>query len=106
MGASYRSNLPRLAKAAHAKALAAVHKAAFDIQANAQSYAPVDTGALRASVGVDTSTGALSAIVSVGVDYGEYVEFGTSRAGAQPFLIPAVEDVRPAFEAAMRQVGQ
>jgi HK97 gp10 family phage protein len=37
----------------------------------------------------------LEAIVAVGAHYGIYVELGTDRMGAQPYLLPAVEAVRP-----------
>jgi HK97 gp10 family phage protein len=98
-----------------------VRKSAFDIQAAAQSLAPVDTGNMKSSIytktidgdqypgggstslvdnqvpGVDETT----AYVAVGASYGIYVEMGTTRMPAHPYLAPAVEQVRPGFEAAM-----
>jgi HK97 gp10 family phage protein len=98
-----------------------VRKSAFDIQASAQSLAPVDTGNMKSSIytktidgdqypgggstdlvdnqvpGVDETT----AYVAVGASYGIYVEMGTTRMPAHPYLAPAVEQVRPGFEAAM-----
>jgi len=35
------------------------------------------------------------AVVSAGVPYAPYVEFGTQRVAAQPFLTPAMEEARP-----------
>lgn len=75
---------------------AAVRKAAFDIEAQAKVSAPVDTGALKASIQA-TTTGELDAEVAVGVEYGVYVELGTVKAGAQPYLGPAVDLVGPVF---------
>lgn len=49
----------------------------------------VDTGALRASIRVEM-TDALTAVVSDGVNYGIHLEFGTSRMGARPFMVPAL----------------
>jgi HK97 gp10 family phage protein len=46
--------------------------------------APVDTGALRASI-QPTDDG-----VAVGVRYAAYVEYGTSRTGPQPYAVPAI----------------
>jgi len=117
------------------KAGQVVRKAAFDIQADAQTMAPVDTGALRNSIytvtdrGSDYSTALsqamsanpdaailpaispeeasvddLTAIVAVGAEYGIYVEMGTSRQAAQPYLGPAAEGQRQAFEQAMQKV--
>ena len=41
-------------------------------------------------------------VVADGVEYGLYQELGTSRMGAQPFMVPAVEAVRPGFIKAMK----
>lgn len=50
---------------------------------------------------------ALEAKVAVCVEYGVYVEMGTSRMAARPFLHPAVEDVKPkADEIAAREVQE
>ena len=44
-------------------------------------------------------------ILHDGVEYGVYQEFGTSRGvPAHPFMTPAVEAVRPAFERGWKQV--
>jgi len=43
-------------------------------------------------------------IVADGVNYGIYQELGTSKMGAQPFMSPAVEDVRGGFMQAAAQV--
>lgn len=41
-------------------------------------------------------------IVADGVEYGLYQETGTSRMAAQPFMVPAVEKVRPGFVEAFK----
>lgn len=43
---------------------------------------------------VEPTTSDLEALVVVGVTYGEYLELGTSRMAAQPFMTPAAEAVR------------
>jgi HK97 gp10 family phage protein len=55
---------------------------------------PVLTGALRASINHVHS--GLTSIVSVGLYYAEYQEFGTSHNAAHPFMRPAAEKVRSA----------
>ena len=82
-----------------------VRKTAHDVQADAQSRAPVDTGALRSSIGV-TSRGALSATVSPSVNYSHYVEFGTSRMAPQPYLLPALDAKTGPFVTAMERVAE
>ena len=41
-------------------------------------------------------------IVADGVEYGLYQEMGTERMGAHPFMVPAVEQVRPGFAQAFK----
>lgn len=52
-----------------------------------------DTGRLVQSVQVDTRPDAI--IVGSTLSYAGYLEFGTRRMGARPWLVPAVERVRP-----------
>lgn len=72
----------------------AVERALTRIGLQAETYAkrecPVDTGNLRNSItnAVDDK----SAYVGTNVEYAPYVELGTSRAKAQPFLKPAATE--------------
>jgi HK97 gp10 family phage protein len=79
---------------------AAVAKAAHDIEAQAKSRAPVDTGALRNSIAARQEA-ALAWIVAVGVEYGIYPEFGTYKMGARPYLLPAFNTVAPSLTKAL-----
>jgi len=108
-----------------------VRKAALDAQAAAQQSAPVDTGALRASIYTVTPgasgygqsvaavsaqvkqppseqfpeyqvSGAFRAAVVAGIGYGYLIEFGTTRSAAQPFLTPAIEAQQEPFIQALR----
>lgn len=106
-----------------------VRKTAFDLQATAISFAPVDTGFLKNSIyvvtqdhsdygsggflgkgdaelldEVDTPDDAYSANVAVGANYGIYVEMGTRYQPAQPYFFPAVEFARGEFEDAMAAI--
>lgn len=55
---------------------------------SARGMCPVDTGRLQGSISASSSGD--SAEVSVGADYGIYVELGTYKMAAQPFLVPAL----------------
>lgn len=79
-------------------------EAANRIQRRAKEFVPVDTGRLRDSIRV-TQTGKASFNVGPGdeVEYAEYVEFGTSRSPAQPYMRPALEAERREFPAAVRR---
>jgi HK97 gp10 family phage protein len=55
-------------------------------------------GTLRSSVTSESQmTGDMQFTVSDGVDYGLWVEMGTSRMAARPFMLPAVEKWRQQF---------
>lgn len=84
-----------------------VRKTALDVLADAQGFCPVDTGYLRSSLSVgaegntfEVEDDGLTIIVGTSVEYAPFVEFGSRKSQAQPFLSPAVEAERPAFEAA------
>lgn len=95
------NQFPSILAGLEAKADAIVTKAAMDVEAGAKTRAPVDTGTLRASIQA-TRVGVAHWRVVVGADYGLYVEYGTYRMAARPFLRPALDTVRPVFLAAMK----
>ena len=74
-----------------------VNKSALNIQREAKKRCPVDTGALRNSITVDFY-GIMSAEIGPHMPYAPYVEYGTRKMRAQPFLFPAFEEERPKFE--------
>lgn len=95
----------------------AVETAAFAVEAQAKQRAPVDTGALRASIYVSmrgrsrgperysdvvynelpVPESATVAHVGPSVEYGAGVELGTSRRAGTPYLQPAVRGVERDF---------
>ena len=101
-----------------------VRKTAFDIQAHAQENARVKYGNMRASIyvvtdkentypgtadrdllpSIDQAEDDQTAYTAVGASYGIYLEMGTSRMPAYPYLGPAAETVRPSFDAAMGKI--
>lgn len=80
-----------------------VRKTAADIAADAKNIAPVDTGNLKGSIGV-SKVGQLESEVGPTANYGIYLELGTSRMPAQPFMGPATDRRVPAFVQAMEQI--
>lgn len=64
--------------------LASVQAGAGVIQQAAQGYCPVDTGALRDSITIETSEGESTASARVGphMPYADFVEYGTGVRGA------------------------
>jgi HK97 gp10 family phage protein len=93
-------NLPRnLRRAGHDL----VFKTAAAIEGQAKIICPHDTGYLRDSI-IVTEKGEMSAVVGPHTDYEIYVEFGTYKMAARPYLTPAAEGARPAWEAGLREL--
>lgn len=66
---------------------------AFQVEGEAKTRAPVDTGALKNSINTKKMSDNLYRVQD-GVEYGLFQELGTSRMAAHPFMKPAVEAVR------------
>lgn len=98
-----QADLGRLSARAIPVASAAVAKTALDIEATAKMYAPVDTGALMGSISSDVN--ALSAEIGPTVEYGAYVEEGTSRMAPQPYMGPAADQHIPDLERAFDAIA-
>lgn len=85
-----KNRLPEIqAKLASPELQAVLHAATEPIAEAARSRAPVATGRLRESIEVSNEPEG-----SVGVKmawYGRFVEHGTVKAPAHPFLVPAAE---------------
>lgn len=58
-----------------------IKESAYQIEAQAKMLAPVDTAYMRNSI--TTKIAQMQATISVGAEYGQFVEFGTSK---QPAL--------------------
>lgn len=117
------NHIPEILRRAPERADALVRAIAFAIEAEAKRGAPVDTGFLKSSIYTDTSRssgydaavreaqGRLfgeehrevfpplprpkrgEALVAVAAEYGIYLEFGTTRMAARPYLRPAIDRV-------------
>lgn len=92
------------------RAAQVIRKTAKDIERDAKIMAPVDTGNLRNSISTETAGdgrhGTMTATVGPTAHYGIYLELGTSRMGAQPYLFPAADRHEPGFLAAMAQAAE
>lgn len=97
---SIRNNrIPEVAAKFPAAVSFAVKKAAFDIEAEAKRMAPVDTGRLSGSISANVKR--FSATIAPHTEYDAYVELGTWKMSAQPYMRPAADKVEPEFTAAM-----
>lgn len=83
---------------------AQVGESALKIQEGAKERAPVDTGALRNSITVDFYERGLAAQIGPHMPYAPYVEYGTRKMAARPYLGPAFAAERPNFERGIKKV--
>ena len=89
------ARLRRLCRELPGAAEAAAMAAAEQARALAMAAAPVDPGRLRGSIVVKKMENGAAAAAEC--PYAAAVEFGSSRACAQPFMSPAAEGAREAF---------
>jgi len=77
-----------------------IEKACLMVESDDKRICPVDTGRLRASLTHEIETAVNEVVGRVGtdVDYSIFVEYGTSRQSAQPYLRPALKKNIPAIK--------
>ena len=106
------NHIPQVMAAVHTGMVKAVAETTHAVRDEAKQHAAVDTGYMRdhvyavTSEGSDYQGGALSlpeapkpssdleGVAASGASYSLFVELGTSRMAAQPFMTPAAESVR------------
>jgi len=76
-----------------------LNRAGFEAEGLAKQAAPVDTGYLRGSL--RTERGNLEVTIGTPAKYAPYVELGTRRMRAQPYLGPAVQKAVASLTAAL-----
>lgn len=99
------NRLPQIAERLPEAVGAIVRKAAFDVEANAKAVVPVDTGKLKNSISCEFPS-QTKAIIAPHTDYAIFVEYGTRRQRAKPYMRPAAEKVRPVFLEACRRLEE
>jgi HK97 gp10 family phage protein len=105
---TYRTEIPQAVQEMDRTADRLVRKFAFDILGKAQRRAPYRTGNLRTSGTVHT-VGMMSAEITFTANYAAFVELGTRKMAARPFLGPAFTETVPAimdaFKMAVKVLG-
>ena len=89
------NRLPAIAEALQAHANAAAMKTGEDVAGMARALAPVHTGRLRDSITVGSESD--GATVYTDTPYAPYLEMGTYKMAARPFMTPAAEGERSNF---------
>lgn len=85
-----------------AEVIRVVNATAQRIRSSALLRSPVDTGRLRSSIAVQKFQGGMASVIGSNVEYAAFVEFGTKRNRAQPYLVPSLKEHTPRFIADLR----
>lgn len=107
-GNDVKAALSRLTGRMNTTLAEAVQAEAEAVADDERSSVPVRTGELRSGIQV-RSTGALSAEVGIfdeALIYAIWIEWGRSRASAQPFATPAAEQSRQRWPSRAAQAGK
>lgn len=78
---------------------------AYKIEADAKMLVPVDTGYLRNSIKTTIEGDGLSAQVGTATEYALFVEFGSSKQPAKPYLSPAFVKHKQKFNDKMNDIA-
>lgn len=87
-----RDNTAQAAAGIDSAVAAALEEIGLLAEGYAEKKCPVDTGNLRGSITHEVDAGGGAVYIGTNVEYAPYVELGTSRQGAQPFLRPAASE--------------
>lgn len=102
----YTSRIPTVMTLLEARLEAVAEKAADEVVAEAQRRVPYKSGNLHDAIHKEAGPLPGEYVVLAGdseVFYGHLVEHGTVKTGAQPFLIPAAEDVKDNIDSISRE---
>lgn len=83
--------------------LAALEAVGLTAEGYAKLLCPVDTGRLRNSISHAVDESEKAVYIGTNVEYAPYVEMGTSRTKAQPFLKPAATNHTEEYKALISQ---
>lgn len=64
------------------------------VEGDAKLNCPVDTGALRSDINYKVAMSEKVVRIGTAIEYSPYVEYGTRKMTAQPFLRPAADNNR------------
>lgn len=101
MSFQFTDNTAAFKKAIADKIPVALEAVGLQAEGYAKKLCPVDTGNLRNSITHRTEEN--NEVIGTNVEYAPYVELGTQRTKAQPFLKPAAADHTGEYEKIIEQ---
>jgi len=112
MTVSVKLNLTHLHHLASRVKADLIDKGAYDwavaVEERAKEIVPVDTGFLQESIHVEKGDSLGEYRVVADAEYAKFVEYGTHKMAAQPFITPAWRQVRglPFFRRALAEMSR
>jgi HK97 gp10 family phage protein len=100
------STVNKKATRAQKEVVNAVARSGLKVERTAKENCPVDTGRLRSSINTTVkgqNSDYITATVGTDVEYAGYVEYGSSKAAAQPYLKPALKKNIASIKADIRK---
>ena len=89
---SYKDNTDEVLKGLSDAVERALTRIGLAAEGYAKKECPVDTGNLRNSITNEVQSSEKAVYIGTNVEYATYVELGTTRTKAKPYLKPAVAD--------------
>lgn len=80
-----------------------IKESARKVQRSARDTAPVDSGDLKRSIKTKHYPKQQSSVVYTTLEYASYVEFGTSKMAAQPYMRPALNRHRAGINQSIKK---
>ena len=84
--AKYQDNTNKILQEADSSVRKKLTLSALVVERRAKMNCPVDTGALRRSITHELSPDGKTAVVGSNMEYAAFVELGTSKMAARPYL--------------------
>jgi len=112
MSVSVKLNLRHLHHLAARVQPDVIDKGAYDwavaVEERAKEIVPVDTGELQESIHVEKGDSSGEYRVVASAAHAKFVEYGTSKMAAQPYITPAWRQVRglPFFQRALAEMNR
>lgn len=98
-----RRKLRKIPAQVHKDVSLALAEGAERIADGARERVPVASGDLKDSIRVRGSEDGMSISVEAPAEHARFVEFGTRRTPARPFLLPAFEEAKPKIVAEIKE---
>lgn len=100
----FLSNLTAFTDEVESEVKSITKEVAYKIERDAKQNAPVDTGYLRNSIQTEIEDDGYYARIFTATEYASFVEFGTSKQHAHPFLFPAAFKYSAEYKRRLKEI--